>query len=509
MLGRGGMGAVYEALQEDLGRRVAVKVLHPHLLVNADVVERFRREAQAAAALGHPNIVQVTDFQWRAGEPLFLVMELLSGASLGAVLQAQGALPSARAAFIGAQVLGALATAHAAGIVHRDVKPDNVFLTSTAAVHDFVKVLDFGVAKLMGQRPDAALTTTGMAIGTPYYMAPEQARGREVDPRTDLYAVGVVLYQALSGRLPFSGSSFNELMFAIAEQTPTSLASLRPDLDPRLVAVVERAMQKDPQHRFQRAEEMQAALAPWAQPTTSTQPPPPMTQADPTAPTMQAFGGTRPPVQNAGSAPPPAKGSSAGLIIGLVVAFLLVGGGVAVAYVKLARPSDPIAAASTPAASSAAAAPSTAASAVAVPSATLDDAGAKAAIAKRDGGAHDAIADAATPTPGALKPSSYIGSINVVGSTYDLDVVRSAVGAVVGSATQCFATARLTEPHPTFEYHVTASGQVTGVSLRGSYSGADQAMAACAAARLAATHFPPNPKNIPDSIIIGLTVHYP
>ena len=260
---------------------------------------------------------------------------------------------------------------------------------------------------------------------------------------------------------------------------------------------------------------MQAALAPWAQPTTSTstQPPPPMTQADPTAPTMQAFGGTRAPVMNAGSAPPPANRSPLGLIIGLVVAFFVVGGGVAVAYVKLVRPSDPTAASSAPS-SSGFSAPSASTSAAAASSAIAEDAGAKSGIAaKRDGGIHDAgsppITDAAAPPAGPLKPSAYIGSMNVVGSTYDLDVVRAAIGGVVGSATQCFATAKLTDLHPAFEYHVTASGQVTGVGIRGSYSGADQAMVACAAARLAATHFSPNPKNIPDSIIIGLTVHYP
>jgi len=514
LIGRGGMGAVYEGVQEELGRRVAIKVLHPHLSVTPDVVERFRREAQAAAALGHPNIVQVTDLQWRQGEPPFLVMELLSGASLGAVMHAQGPLPAARATFIASQILGALAAAHRAGIVHRDIKSDNVFLTSTAAVHDFVKVLDFGVAKLVGQGPDGALTSTGVAVGTPYYMSPEQARGRAVDARTDLFAVGVVLYHALSGRMPFTGSSFNELMFAIAEQTPAPLASLRPDLDPRLVAVVERALQKDVAARFQSADEMQAALAAWARPTTSAAPPP-MTIADPTAPTMQAFAGSRAPsrIGSAGSAPPPAR-SPVAMIIGIVVAVFVLGGVALVVYVVAFRTRETVAGASSassaPGTSSAPSAPTAAPIAVA-PSATPDDAGSKTAIAKHDGGIVDAaapaIADAAPPPPGPLKVSAYVGSINVVGATYDLDTVRAAVNPTVGAAAQCFAATRASDANVYFDYRITPAGQVS-VSPRG-VPAADQAAATCAAARLAATHFPPNPKKVADSMILSLHLSYP
>ena len=265
-LGRGGMGAVYEAKQEDLGRRVAVKVLHAHLANDQDVLTRFRREAQAAGGLGHPNIVQVTDFQARSGEPPFLVMEHLVGASLATTIREQGPLSQARVAFIAQQILSALAAAHAAGIIHRDLKPDNVFLTSIAGVDDIVKLLDFGVAKLVqgGTGPEANLTTTGAAIGTPVYMAPEQARGRGVDARTDLYSTGVCMYEALTGRLPHDPPSYSALIAAILEEPPRALREHRPEVDPKLAAIVHRVLEKDPTRRFQSADEMRVAVEPFA-----------------------------------------------------------------------------------------------------------------------------------------------------------------------------------------------------------------------------------------------------
>ena len=181
-IGSGGMGAVYEAVQEGLGRRVALKVVHPHLATQADLLERFRREAQAAAALGHPNIVQITDFS-AEGETAFLVMEYLEGESLGEVLRRETTISEARIAFIARQVLAALGAAHRAGIVHRDVKPDNVFLTSIAGVGDVGKMLDFGVAKLVEPQAGGPLTAVGEVLGTTSYMAPEQALGVPVDAR--------------------------------------------------------------------------------------------------------------------------------------------------------------------------------------------------------------------------------------------------------------------------------------------------------------------------------------
>ncbi|HSQ67653.1 MAG TPA: serine/threonine-protein kinase [Polyangiaceae bacterium] len=264
LLGQGGMGAVFEGTQEGLGRRVAVKLLDPQLAADPSQLERFRREGEVVAALGHPNIVQVTDFQFSDQGP-FLVMELLRGQSLGGLLDAERTLPPNRVAFIAAQVLSALGAAHRAGVVHRDIKPDNVFILSEAAVPDSVKVLDFGIAKLVADGQNAKLTGTGAMLGTPSFMAPEQARGAmDVDARADLYAVGATMYQALTGRLPHEAASVPALLFAIVEKEPTPLREVRPDLPPELVAVVERAMAKDRAARFQSADEMRSALSPWS-----------------------------------------------------------------------------------------------------------------------------------------------------------------------------------------------------------------------------------------------------
>ena len=261
-LGRGGMGAVYEALQTDLNRRVALKVLHPHLAQDPQLVTRFRREAMSAAGLGHPNIVQVTDFG-RSEEDgsVFLVMELLEGAPLSAVIDRER-LPPARLAQVAWQVLSALEAAHAAGIVHRDLKPDNVFLTSVPGVGDVVKLLDFGIAKL-AESEGSGLTATGAVLGTPAYMAPEQARGAAVDGRVDVYALGVLMYEALTGRLPYNGANYNAMIAAILTEQPPRIGDLRADLPSDLVAVIERAMERDPASRWQSAGAMREALRPF------------------------------------------------------------------------------------------------------------------------------------------------------------------------------------------------------------------------------------------------------
>ena len=258
------MGEVYEALQENLGKRVALKLLHAPLAQHAALITRFKREAEAAAKLGHPNIVEVFDFGVSDDGTPYLVMELLAGESLGHALATQGRLPQARVAFIVSQVLAALGVAHRAHFVHRDLKPDNIFLTSMSGVNDIVKLLDFGIAKFTDEAADAKLTNTGAVMGTPQYMSPEQARGRVVDARTDLYAMGVVMYEALTGRPPFAAENYNAILFAILEDTPVALASIRPDLDPALVAVIERAMARKPEDRFADAESMRSALLPWA-----------------------------------------------------------------------------------------------------------------------------------------------------------------------------------------------------------------------------------------------------
>ena len=265
------MGTVYEAVQENLGRHVAVKLLDERLSYDREQLERFRREAEVVAALGHPNIVQGTDVQYpdELGKQPFLVMELLRGESLAGRIERAGMMALDRIAFIIAQVLSALAAAHRAGVVHRDVKPDNIFLLADAAIPDTVKVLDFGIAKLSdGASIGAAqqkLTSTNAMLGTPAFMAPEQARGAEdVDARADVYAVGATMYQALTGKMPFEAASVPALLFAIVEKTPPALRELRADLPADFVAVVERAMAKRRDERFQSADEMRAALAQWS-----------------------------------------------------------------------------------------------------------------------------------------------------------------------------------------------------------------------------------------------------
>ncbi|MBS2018278.1 MAG: protein kinase [Deltaproteobacteria bacterium] len=261
-LGAGGWGAVYAALQNDLGRQVAIKVLHTNVAITTEGLARFEREAKAAAALGHPNIAQVTDFQAIPGEPPFLVMELLTGQTLGAVLRREGKLPTARMAWLAHQILSGLDVAHRAGIVHRDIKPDNVFLVSMPGVDDLVKLLDFGIAKLTSEGQEQ-LTESGSMLGSPAFMAPEQIKTRDVDQRVDLYALGATMYFALSGKLPFEAPNVHGMLLAITEQRATPLAAVDPTIDPRMSALVERAMSKDPAGRFSSAAEMRAALEPW------------------------------------------------------------------------------------------------------------------------------------------------------------------------------------------------------------------------------------------------------
>jgi serine/threonine protein kinase len=192
-LGGGGMGEVYEGVQEDLGRKVAIKVMSGPMANDPQLLARFQLEAKAVAALGHPHIVAVTDFQDNPNEPPFIVMERLVGESLGELLEREPMVDPTRAVRIAEQTLSALAAAHEAGLVHRDVKPDNIFLCRTDTNAEIVKLLDFGVAKAMEAQPHGKLTSTGAIVGTLVYMAPEQARGEPIDARADVYALGACL----------------------------------------------------------------------------------------------------------------------------------------------------------------------------------------------------------------------------------------------------------------------------------------------------------------------------
>lgn len=257
VLGEGGMGIVYEAEHGTLGRRVALKVLSERSNDDPTALARLRREALAMGSLQHPHIVQVSDFF--EGPPPFLVMELLSGQSLRDRLKERGAMRPSDACLVTVQLLSALGAAHRAGIVHRDVKPANVLVVSTPVTDVFVKLLDFGVAKLMtSQGP--ALTHADAIVGSAPYMAPEQIRGEAIDGKTDLFAVGVTLYEMLAGRRPFVGGPKENVMVAILRGGPIApLAGVLPELE----AVVLRALSRSPTARFLTAEEMTAALMPF------------------------------------------------------------------------------------------------------------------------------------------------------------------------------------------------------------------------------------------------------
>ncbi len=299
LIGEGGMGAVYEAEREDLGNmKVAIKVLHPGFSSREDLMQRFRREAEVVAALDHPNIVKVLDFHSSSDGPTFFVMERLRGAALGSVLATESQLSIPRSAFIGFQILAALSAAHRAGVIHRDLKPDNVFLTSVSGMRDIVKLLDFGIAKHTGVPSEQKLTQTGVVLGTPAYMAPEYARGGKVDARSDVYAVGCVLYEALTGKEPFTAENYNALLFAIQEKDPVSLTEVRPDVPLALAEVIQKAMAKNPDLRFSTADEMAGALEPWVVPESSVGHTPPDSLPLSSAPTVVS------------DSPPPRRGSN-------------------------------------------------------------------------------------------------------------------------------------------------------------------------------------------------------
>jgi serine/threonine-protein kinase len=266
LIGEGGMGAVYEGENTRIHRRVAIKVLHANVAGMADVVARFEREAQAAGRIGSEHIVEVLDLGTLASGDRYMVMEFMDGDSLSQRIRQRGRVQPLELYPIARQLLDALAAAHGAGIVHRDLKPDNVFLLrSRRGQPDFVKLLDFGISKFAGSGSGLSMTRTGAVMGTPYYMAPEQAKGsREVDHRVDLYAVGVILYEALTGQVPFLADTFNELLFKIVLEKPRPIEELAPDLDPGFAQVVTRAMAREPGERFQTAQEMQQSLDEWA-----------------------------------------------------------------------------------------------------------------------------------------------------------------------------------------------------------------------------------------------------
>jgi serine/threonine-protein kinase len=278
---RGGMAQVYLAKDLLLDRPVALKVLFPELSVDQAFVKRFRREAQAAANLTHPNIVSIYD--WGEGaRTYFIVMEYVDGRTL-AQLIAEGPLEPARAASIAADVAGALAFAHRHGVIHRDVKPGNVLIDDSGQV----KVTDFGIARAVGGGAQEGLTQTGAVMGTATYFSPEQAQGQPVDARSDIYSLGVVLYEMVTGRIPFAGDNPVAIAYKHVREDPVAPTQVNQAVPPPLEAIVLQAMAKDPGRRYQTAEQLQADLLRYMQgaPVLADPPPPtvmmPATRVEP------------------------------------------------------------------------------------------------------------------------------------------------------------------------------------------------------------------------------------
>ncbi len=274
LLGKGAMGRVFRGRHVRLGREVAVKVLNPEFVARPDVVQRFFREARVVNDIDHEHIVEVTDFV-EAPNLAYLVMELLDGESLRELMKKKGRKypPLKRAVGIMAQVCDALEAAHEKGVFHRDLKPDNVFVVERSGA-DFVKVLDFGVAKLRDSVGEEE-TSAGVILGTPLYMSPEQALGKEIDRRADVWSAGVVLYELLAGSVPFTAPSFVELAMRIREEPPKPLPAKTPRKEriPRWLAeVVMRCLEKRPEDRFRSMAALGEALREQAQPRRGARP---------------------------------------------------------------------------------------------------------------------------------------------------------------------------------------------------------------------------------------------
>jgi putative nucleotidyltransferase with HDIG domain len=258
----GGMGTVYYAEHQVIGRRAAIKILHPEVASSPQIIERFHTEARAANNIHHPNVVEITDLGTCDGL-YYIVMSFLEGETLGERLERERPLDEATVIRITRQIASALGAAHERGIVHRDLKPENVFLLNHPDYPDYVKVLDFGIAKLIGAQPNAGphLTEMGTVVGTPAYMSPEQCRANaQLDHRSDVYSLGVMLFEMLTGRVPFIAASTMDVMMAHLQEKPVAPIDLNPKISPHINALILRALEKDPAKRFDNMLDLRRAL---------------------------------------------------------------------------------------------------------------------------------------------------------------------------------------------------------------------------------------------------------
>jgi serine/threonine-protein kinase len=371
-IGSGGMGAVYKALQTDMNRMVGVKILHPKLANRKDLVSRFRREARAMSQLTHPNTVKVFMYGELDDGSLYIIMEYLEGKNLNQTVRGEGPFPLERGLPVLIAACGALEEAHKAGIIHRDLKPENIFLVQSAGLKDFPKLLDFGLAKVgeKQMRPGSViLTQEGMVFGTPEFMSPEQAQGKTLTPASDVYSLAVILYEVLTGKLPFDAKSAMDYISLHVTGKPIPISQRVPGktFPPLLDQIMERALAKRSEDRYASAAEFGAALqhvlsgaaqlpshlmqSPTLEAPTSpmafTPPaaPPPQLPALPqgvTPPPAAAVNGTTPhagpiaitPTPTPAAAPRPAR-TNVALLVGVAVGFLLLGVGLALALSKL------------------------------------------------------------------------------------------------------------------------------------------------------------------------------
>ncbi len=285
-IGTGGMGAVYLAEHPLIGKRVALKVIHRELASNREVVQRFFQEAKAVNKIGNEHIVEIHDFGITPEGDHFYIMEFLEGRTLASVIHHERALAIMRALHVGAQVASALSAAHAAGIIHRDLKPDNVMLTTRLGDPDFVKLLDFGLAKMFAGGQSAVKTAAGVLLGTPQYMSPESCESRpNVDHRTDIYALGILLFQMLTGVLPFDGETMGEVLVKQVTQLPPPLRAINANIPSSVEQIVLRCLAKQPDARFPTMLALREALL---------EPDRYLTQSPPIAPTRSMAPGEAP-----------------------------------------------------------------------------------------------------------------------------------------------------------------------------------------------------------------------